>query len=346
MEQLLSLATTSPRVRNPLLFGVGLILIAVSTVLAVELVCQIYAGYLTFNWAALKRDKAHYYQASSDRALAYELTPGFTLSLEGRSLSINRFGIRDSENSVGTERYRIALLGDSIAFGVGFSQEETISERLQDKLDPGHTHLKVLNFGVPGYGLDELARFLEVKNDLYGAHEVIYLLNPNDFARRDTPFEGADNGLYRMYQQPFFKLPWFLGKLLYRAHRWGSPLDPKLASREWYQWLYENNRAHGLTQLEAMKAYCDAKGTHFSLALLPVLSAFGPNGFELGEMRREIGDFAARHQIEVFDAVETFASDPALYLSPTEHFTDRGNARLASLLASRLKPLLKRQHLL
>lgn len=196
--------------------------------------------------------------------------------------------------------------------------------------------MKVLNFGVPGYGLEELARQLAVKHEIYSVRHVVYLLNPNDFARRNSVYEGADDGLYRMYHPPDFVAPWFLRKLWYRAYRMGSVFSPTLASLGWYQWLYRNNRSQGLAHLEAMRAFCDSKGIAFTLVLLPVRSAFTHEGFGLSGMFQDIAAFASARGIDTLDASRAFAAEPEKLLEETEHFTLDGNRRLAALLAERL----------
>jgi len=169
-----------------------------------EISCQIYAVYLDKQWDSIKTDPNHYFKASRNDRLGYELAADFSAKQNKKQLWINRVGIREQENEI-NDKTKIAILGDSVVFGTGFSQEQTISSFLQEALNRDGAIVKVLNFGVPGYGLNELAEYLRVKNEIYGVDHVIYLLNLNDFSWRDTIYEGADAGLYRMYHLPIFK---------------------------------------------------------------------------------------------------------------------------------------------
>jgi hypothetical protein len=68
----------------------------------------------------------------------------------GGRVTLNAQGFRGKDLSPpkGASRTRVVLLGDSIAFGYGVSDEETFAHRLEVE-DNG---LEVLNLGVEGYG--------------------------------------------------------------------------------------------------------------------------------------------------------------------------------------------------
>ena len=76
--------------------------------------------------------------------------PGAVAPMGGGRVSLNADGFRGRDLSRPKDgaRTRVVLLGDSIAFGYGVSDEETFAHRL-DVEDNG---LEVLNLGVEGYG--------------------------------------------------------------------------------------------------------------------------------------------------------------------------------------------------
>ncbi len=76
--------------------------------------------------------------------------PGAVAPMGGGRVSLNAQGFRGTDLSQpkGASRTRVVLLGDSIAFGYGVSDEETFAHRLEVE-DNG---LEVLNLGVEGYG--------------------------------------------------------------------------------------------------------------------------------------------------------------------------------------------------
>jgi len=99
------------------------------------------------------------YQLSKNPLLRYELAPE---SMDGRT-NINRHGMRDREYAVkkppGT--FRIAVIGDSIAYGLGVAEDSTFSTQLERLLEKyyqraGDPKVEVLNFGVTGYSFAQV----------------------------------------------------------------------------------------------------------------------------------------------------------------------------------------------
>jgi len=67
----------------------------------------------------------------------YELKPYFVGKTYDANLSINSYGLRDFERPIskGDDAYRIAILGDSITFGIGVEMEQTFPKILEKKLN-------------------------------------------------------------------------------------------------------------------------------------------------------------------------------------------------------------------
>ncbi len=93
---------------------------------------------------------------SDNPTLMYELQPGVS--------DHNRFAFRGREPS--REKapgvFRTAMLGDSIVYGHGLADPETIPSQLEAILDHSTTPAEVLNFGVPGYSIIQEAEQVRV----------------------------------------------------------------------------------------------------------------------------------------------------------------------------------------
>ena len=311
----------------------ALVALGVSLVLA-ELGFQAFARLVIFpGW---DRDMARpnfFLTRSEDPILGYELAPGFEFDKDGKRLHINRFGLRADSDDRFEGRRKLALLGDSVTMGAGFSQEQTLDRLLEERLRAGGADVVVLNFGVGGYGTHELAEFLKQKNAIYRVDHVLYLLNPNDFARRDSVYEGADNGLYRMFVRPTWQTPWFLRKGVYRMMKGGQ------LSVRWYRWLFAGNEVRAQADIRAMAASCAAEGTGFSVVLMPSGTAYGADGYGLTQMYDRLLAFLASEGIPAIAPIEAFAAEPGRYFDETDHLYDAGNERMADLVYGFLRTL-------
>jgi SAM-dependent methyltransferase len=296
-----------------------------------ELACQ---GYFFFvlapQFEETRADSQFYYQASDDPVLVYELAAGKRLVSGDRRLAINGRGIRDESDELFDHKIRLGILGDSVVFGIDLSQEQTLPDRLQVRLDPRTTHLKVLNLGVPGYGLGELPRWLDRTGRIYRPTDVVYLLNMNDFSRRDSVYEGADNGLYRTFRRPVLMLPLFVNKAIYRLYKGGG-----LVSVAWYRWLYDGNREWGLHRIDVMNEWARNAGSRFYVAILPAGIALRPDGYGLERERAEIERHLRSAGIRVIELRRYLAPD---CFDDTDHFTVRGADRAAEAVAAQLGP--------
>ena len=130
------------------------------------------------------------FQLSKNLVLRYELRPGASDGAHTISAAGHRG--EDVPKSSPPETFRIAALGDSVTFGLGMDRELAwphVLESLLDESAVGEPRFEVLNFGVTGYDVlqvAERARVLALRYEpqllLYG-----YVLNdPQDFS-----FEGA-----------------------------------------------------------------------------------------------------------------------------------------------------------
>jgi len=155
--------------------------------------------------------------ANKEGATTELKTPEFSATV-----TINSKGLRGREipyeRTPGTAR--IALLGDSFAWGFGVSDDEALAPQLERALGGG---VEVVNMGVIGYGTDQEALFYESEGRRYAPDLVllVFCLNDveNNVAARD-----------RWYGKPLFVLE---GDSLRLTN------VPVPAETEWDDWLKE-----------------------------------------------------------------------------------------------------------
>ena len=125
------------------------------------------------------------------------LSPDDLDAWERVTYRINSLGMRGAEASLAkpTDTFRILVLGDSVAFGWGLEEQDTLSSQLQQLLDSASTgkHLQVWNAGVPGYATWQELSYLVEKGDALRPDLVIvpFLFNDvdgNNEAAQTQPF--------------------------------------------------------------------------------------------------------------------------------------------------------------
>lgn len=108
----------------------------------------------------------------------YDLRPRYRLKSGVYEISINSLGLRGREiaREKPTDVKRIALVGESSAFGYLVSDREVAAHLLEEKLRARGRHVEVLNGGVPGYNLfQSIVRFDELLAPLEPDLVIAYL---------------------------------------------------------------------------------------------------------------------------------------------------------------------------
>lgn len=308
--------------------------IAASAVLF-ELGCRLIWLRLEAGWTERQHRVTFFYQRSANPLLGYELSPGFELKGDRGHVRIGTDGLRVTEGAPSHPARAIALVGDSVVFGSGHRQGETPADYLQQGLNAlGGDPPRVANFGVPGYSFSEIREFFEIKAARLKIDAAVLAVNLNDFARRDSVYEGGDNGLYRMFTAPPWRSAYFVRKAAYRFRRNALFDSEQEVSPEWYRWLWEANRDYGLAQIERMSSFARGRSIRFDVVLFPSGQAYRASGhYELEDIHGEIAGHLGRIGIRCVDGAGIFRDGHNRLIDATDHPTVEGNAKLAELIA-------------
>ena len=131
-----------------------------------------------------------------DRDLNWRLAPGATARWE-RTASVNSLGLRDVEFPVRKPagELRVLVVGDSVVFGYGVPQEGTFAQRLEHELRAfGQRSVQVINAGVPGYSMYQVAHYLERDGFALDPDVIVVEANFNDrrYVFSEAFQDGAD----------------------------------------------------------------------------------------------------------------------------------------------------------
>jgi hypothetical protein len=209
---------------------------------------------------------------------------GISTTYRGERITLNAHGQRGREiERARQESDRLVLLGDSIAFGSGVSDDETFAHRLDVR-----DGLEVVNLAVQGYGPSQ--QLLKLDREGLRQRPSAVLLSfcfDNDFADAVSP-TFIYNG---RVPTPYFSLDGRRLKL-HAEHLRLRPLE------RWGTWLLD--RSHGFHRLVALADH-NAATARAALLDHPPL-----DGVSWGERKRRAlgnGDYASRLAFELIRAM-------------------------------------------
>lgn len=285
----------------------------------------------------------------------FELSPGFRLRSRVLSVSINAVGLRGAEvtpdKPPGTQR--VALLGESAAFGYFVSDDECAAALVQERLRERGLAVEVLNGAVPSYDLRQLlVRYQERIRPLQPDVVVLYLgwndLRQVSFEVEPTPGPPRPSAWERRLAQSSL-----YGLVRYRlcppspqfVPSPSAPLTLTDAGKRRFEERLERlaelvaqTPARLVVCAQAMAAHPDAPADiRRELGASPErrqqLIAWG------GYLHETLQQFARRHGAPFVDA---YVEIPPTYdyLGDAIHLTSLGEERLAALLEAALTPLL------
>lgn len=305
---------------------------------------------------------------TSDPGLKYELLPN-VVSSEGEVL-VNPFGMRNRSIELAKPSgvRRVACVGDSIAFGMG-ARHEFFSVQLEPKLNAGREAVagrwEVLNFGVPGYNIGQVAAMLAGRAACFHPDLVLYLYCLNDpeetsreledilraedmtAARRDYVdriWGASRSGLGRLQLWQLVRLKWAglrAGRPEVRA-QYRDDMEQIRAGRgmEHYLGLYANPAARKRWKdgMGRIGDWSRATGVPVWVVVFPVFQQL--DSYPLAGIHRAVAEAAEAEGLTVVDLLGVFqaaaAAQEGMFHADPLHPNERGYGMAAQAVADRM----------
>ena len=273
--------------------------------------------------------------------LEYELTPGAEGWAWEAEVRINSHGMRGPEvEQAKGERYRIAVVGDSIAFGNLLPEEAAFPYQLERLLNEDEDRYEVLNFAVGGYDIVQEVASVEHKVMGFRPDLVVLAYSTNDVGIVSMNAEYLTR--LKEHQQSFFfgsHLFRFIDRKLGRARlaeattqvnraavfreRYRDSIDPigedetrlrelmasvpNQATIQWYRDDFRIGRIrHALGELARLR---ERGGFEVVVLVIPWLN-WGDDGYPYGMVHEIVAMEAARAGFPVVDPIEELARHP------------------------------------
>lgn len=269
---------------------------------------------------------------SANPAIGHEHVPGGKAQLMGAAVTINGQGLRNAETGPKPQgARRILMLGDSVTFGWGVGQNETLPVRLAEELVRRGQPSEVINTGVGNYNTAMEVAWFRERGLGYGPDIVVlnYFINDAEPTPiyRDVPWFARHSYAYAVLGGA-----WDAFK-----RRFGdAPQD----WRSYYAGLYADG-APGWRKTQdeigALAALCRERGIRLVVAHIPELRELRPYAF--ADVESKVEAVAAANGIEYVDLLPAVAGEPPASLwvtAPDPHPNAKAHVLLAQGLADYL----------
>jgi hypothetical protein len=120
-------------------------------------------GVLILDYYSQKKTFWHGPNTQFDKELGWTTIPNLSLESKAKKFTTNSLGFRSPE--VDSKKEHILVVGDSVVWGAGVNDDETMTYYLDKQLTrSGLNNYQILNLGVSGYGIGQY--FLHLKRHI------------------------------------------------------------------------------------------------------------------------------------------------------------------------------------
>lgn len=167
----------------------------------------------------------------------WELLPG----MDNGIIRTNSKGFRENKeiSETKSEDFRLVVLGDSVGFGLGLREGETIADMLEKELANKGLNAEAINMCVPAWGTRQYLKRWEIEGKNYDADRVLVVLCFNDpvddyfmtecvekgvselnagIMRTRTAIARYNNKLYRWMEENYAPFIFFRIRVLQKFH--------------------------------------------------------------------------------------------------------------------------------
>jgi lysophospholipase L1-like esterase len=269
-----------------------------------EISLQIYTRLFIYYDVEMSRYAVEIKEKSDNPLIGHVHIPNSRAHLMGVDVVINSDGFRDNDYAVErNQKYRIAVLGDSLTFGWGVEKEETFEVLLEEMLSETRP-TELINFGHGNYNTQQQVNLFKEKGLKYNPDKVVVFYFIND--AEVTPERSSWLWVSRLRSVTF---------LWSRARGLMSRAKPGQTFESFYAALYEDDQPGFIAVKESfleLQGISEEHGMELQVVMLPELHNL--ENYPFSDEYAKVTTFLRENGIPVIDLTDSFAG----YEDPVE----------------------------
>jgi hypothetical protein len=280
-------------------------------IVMLEVTLQVYTRLFIYYDVEMSRYAAEVKEKSDNPKIGHVHRPNAEAYLMGVDVSINSDSLRDEEYAPErNEKYRIAVLGDSLTFGWGVEKEDTFEVVLESMLSEKRP-TEMINFGHGNYNTEQQVNLFKEKGLKYNPDKVVVFYFIND--AEVTPVRSKWTFVSRLRSVTFL---WSRMRGLLTRTGDGATFE------SFYSDLYADDQPGFIAVKESfleLQGICEEQGLELQVVMLPELHDLTNYPFKAEYAKVE--GFLRENSIPVIDLTESFAGyeDPMrLWVAPDD----------------------------
>lgn len=333
----LSLTTVRQILTNFFICLLSLLLTFIAVECAIRAIQSL--GYLPeFNKKTI--DKSDTPNKRFNAKLVRSSNPILFMEFDRKDPNINSAGFRgaDFPTQKTSGVTRIAILGDSVAYGYSVPLEQTFARLIEKQLNADGYPVEVLNFSVNGYSTVAELELYTTRVREYQPDIVLlaYVLNDPIPAAFVVKSVGSAQKQAFSFQQ----LAKYSQLGAWTVLQWKNIMQ-KIDQKNNYHDIYKNpDLWHATTQaLDKLKALTQQDGAKLAVAVFPLLLDF--NNYPMQDIHQQIDDVLQKDKITYIDLLKDFSTQHYMALRPHPNDDTHPNAVGHAIAAKRITSMIE-----
>lgn len=264
--------------------------------------------------------------------------PVLFMEFDRNDPNINRDGFRgaDFPPQKPADTVRIAILGDSVAYGYSVPLEQTFARLIENKLKAAGHKAEVLNFGVNGYSTVAELELYRTRVRDYRPDIVLLAYVLND--PLPAAFVVQSVGSARKQVDHFRQLARYSQLAAWCWLRWQALVQPFRMHTNYHRMYEGESWQNTVNALDSLHQAISGDSASFAVAVFPLLLDF--DNYPMLALHQQVNSALSERSIPYRDLLQAFSQFDAMSLRPHPNDDTHPNAQGHEIAAREITALL------